>query len=223
MNEVDTPPPQKKSKAPTQASSFGVVLKKSHVPPKRLALHLFENPLHAPDSEKGFWFCSALSFTASICFNSHYRCSEHLLKKSWHLQLYSYFEKINFHKRAKFSVLMFRREVAQQPLHITLSDRPPVHLYPLIKLIKFLNFEKETLFTWICTPGTDVDTEVKPRKTNKSRCRGRSGLRFRIRIQSDPVFLHGSGSGSGFQISLDPDPGSVSAQILKQKKWQKGL
>ena len=30
-----------------------------------------------------------------------------------------------------------------------------------------------------------------------------------------------SGSGSGFQISLDPDP--VSAQILEQKKLQKGL
>ena len=27
---------------------------------------------------------------------------------------------------------------------------------------------------------------------------------LRIRIRSDPVFLHGS--GSGFQISLDPDP-----------------
>ena len=37
---------------------------------------------------------------------------------------------------------------------------------------------------------------------------------LRIRIRSDPVFLHGS--GSGFQISLDPDP--VSAQILKYKK-----
>ena len=34
-------------------------------------------------------------------------------------------------------------------------------------------------------------------------------------------FLHGS--GSGFQISLDPDPGPVSAQILEQKKLQKGL
>ena len=54
---------------------------------------------------------------------------------------------------------------------------------------------------------------------------------LRIRIRSDPVFLHGSGSGfknfsgsgseSGFQISLDPDP--VSAQILEQKKLQKGL
>ena len=32
---------------------------------------------------------------------------------------------------------------------------------------------------------------------------------FRIRIRSDPVFLHGSGSGSGFQISLDPDPDPV--------------
>ena len=30
---------------------------------------------------------------------------------------------------------------------------------------------------------------------------------FRIRIRSDPVFLHGS--GSGFQISLDPDPDPV--------------
>ena len=28
-------------------------------------------------------------------------------------------------------------------------------------------------------------------------------------------------SGSGFQISLDPDP--VSAQILEQKKMEKGL
>ena len=37
-----------------------------------------------------------------------------------------------------------------------------------------------------------------------------AGLRIRIRIWSDPVFLHGSGSGSGFQISLDPDPGSGS-------------
>ena len=27
----------------------------------------------------------------------------------------------------------------------------------------------------------------------------------------------------GFQISLDPDPGTVSAQILEQKKMQKGL
>ena len=36
---------------------------------------------------------------------------------------------------------------------------------------------------------------------------------LRIRIRSDPVFLHGSGSGPGFQISLDP----VSAQILEQK------
>ena len=37
----------------------------------------------------------------------------------------------------------------------------------------------------------------------------------------DPVFLHGS--GAGFQISLDPDPDLVSAQILEQKKLQKGL
>ena len=40
---------------------------------------------------------------------------------------------------------------------------------------------------------------------------------IRIRIR----FSKFSGSGSGFQISLDPDP--VSAQILEQKKMQKGL
>ena len=35
-------------------------------------------------------------------------------------------------------------------------------------------------------------------------------------LDPDPV-------GSGFQISLDPDPEPVSAQILEQKKMQKGL
>ena len=36
-------------------------------------------------------------------------------------------------------------------------------------------------------------------------------------------FSNSSGSESGFQISLDPDPDLVSAQILEQKKLQKGL
>ena len=41
------------------------------------------------------------------------------------------------------------------------------------------------------------------------------GLRIRIRIQLDPVFLNGSGSVSGFQNSLDPDPVPASGSRIK--------
>ena len=58
----------------------------------------------------------------------------------------------------------------------------------------------------------------KKKRKQESSCLLEEGLR--IRIRSDPVFLHES--GSGFQISLDPDPDPFSAQI-QEKKLQKGL